>query len=69
MAEKFDEHERLQLAKYCEKNFRQKTNLPKAFLDASYNELIQFLHREGKNVEDIFLEIFLENTPDPLDSK
>jgi len=69
MAEKFEEPDRLQLAQYCEKHFRQKTHLPKAFLDASFDELVKFLHHEGRNVEDIFLEIFLENTPDPLDSE
>lgn len=61
------ENERLQLANYCERNLRQKTNFPSPFLEASYEELISFLKREGHNVETIFLEIFLEETPDPLD--
>ncbi|MHA1131980.1 MAG: hypothetical protein ACTSQI_19780 [Candidatus Helarchaeota archaeon] len=69
MSEKFEEDDRLKLAQYCQNNFRQKSPLPKSFIDASYKDLISFLQREGKNVEDVFLEIFLEETPDPLDSK
>ena len=65
-----EENERILLAKYCEKHFRQKSNLPPSFIEASFGDLEKFLQRQGKNVEDIFLEIFLEETPDPLgDSK
>lgn len=71
MDKKFEEEEidRLQLAQYCQRRFRQKVNLPQSFLDASYEDLVKFLQRQGKNVEDIFLEIFIEETPDPLNSK
>lgn len=64
-----EDSDRLQLARYCQRHFRQKTPLPQTFIDASYDELVKFLQREGRNVEDIFLEIFLEETPDLLDSK
>ena len=66
---KDEETDRLQLAQYCQRRFRQKVNLPQSFIDASFEELVKFLQREGKNVEDIFLEIFLEETPDPLNSE
>jgi len=71
MDKKFEEEEsdRLQLAQYCQRHFRQKANLPQPFIDASYEDLIKFLQREGKNVEDIFLEIFLEETSDVLNSE
>ena len=69
MSEKFEEEDRIKLAQYCENHYRQKSNLPKAFIDASYQDLVKFLKHEGMNVEDIFLEIFLEETPDPFDSK
>ncbi|NVM52405.1 MAG: hypothetical protein HWN66_01795 [Candidatus Helarchaeota archaeon] len=61
------EDDRIELAQYCEKYFRQKTNLPQTFIDASYEDLTKFLKRQGKHVEDVFLEIFLENTPDLTD--
>jgi hypothetical protein len=70
MEKKLDQDsDRLQLARYCQRHFRQKTSLPQTFIDASYDELVKFLQREGRNVEDIFLEIFLEETPNLLDSK
>ncbi len=69
MSEKFEEEDRLKLAQYCQDNFRQKSSLPESFIEASYKDLVSFLKREGKHVEDVFLEIFLEETPDPLDSK
>ncbi|MHA1263626.1 MAG: hypothetical protein ACTSRS_00170 [Candidatus Helarchaeota archaeon] len=61
------EKDRQELANYCQRHFRQKTSFPHTFIQASYDELVSFLQREGKNVEDVFLEIFLEETPDPLD--
>jgi hypothetical protein len=61
------ELDRRKLANYCESNFRQKTNFPASFLEASYQDLEKFLSRQGKEVEDVFLEIFLEETPDPLE--
>ena len=72
MCQRFDEieNDRMKLARYCEKNFRQKSTFPQAFIDASYEDLEKFLQRQGTQVEDVFLEIFLEETPDPLnDSK
>lgn len=69
MAHKFEEEDRIKLAQYCEKYNRQKVILPQSFIEASYEDLVKFLQREGKNVEDVFLEIFLEETPDPLESK
>jgi len=64
-----EDTDRLQLARYCQRHFRQKVPIPQTFIDASYDDLVKFLQREGRNVEDIFLEIFLEETPDLLDSK
>jgi hypothetical protein len=64
-----EDKDRIQLARYCQRHFRQKASLPQTFIDASYNDLVKFLQREGRNVEDIFLEIFLEETPEFLDSK
>ena len=70
MSDKFEkESDRIQLAKYCEKNFRQNSSFPKEFIAASYEDLVYFLQHQGANVEDIFLEIFLEEMPDPLESK
>ena len=70
MEKKLEENkDRLQLVQYCQRHFRQKASLPQTFIEASYEELVKFLQREGRNVEDIFLEIFLEETPDLLDSK
>ncbi|MDD1777354.1 MAG: hypothetical protein LUQ65_04225 [Candidatus Helarchaeota archaeon] len=70
MEKKLEENtDRLQLARYCQRHFRQRVSLPQTFIDASYDDLVKFLKREGRNVEDIFLEIFLEETPDLLDSK
>jgi hypothetical protein len=66
---KVDSEDRLKLARYCNRHFRQKTNLPQPFINASYEELVKFLKREGKNVEEVFLEIFLDETPDPIESK
>ena len=69
MSKRIDEIEadRTKLARYCENNFRQKTNYPQPFLEASYEDLEKFLRRQGKLVEDVFLELFLEEMLDPLD--
>lgn len=61
------EDDRIELARYCQKYFRQKSNLPQTFIDASYEDLVKFLHRQGKQVEEVFLEIFIENTSGLLD--
>ena len=69
MCQRIDEieNDRIKIARYCESKFRQKTSFPQSFIDASYDDLEKFLHRQGAQVEEVFLEIFLEETPDPLD--
>ena len=70
MSEKFavENEDHFKLIKYCKEHFRQNTTFPKSFIDASYDELVKFLEHQGKNIENVFLEIFLEETPDPLRS-
>ena len=56
MSKKFEEDDRVKLAQYCENHYRQKTTLPETFIEASYEDLVKFLQRQGQNVEEIFLE-------------
>ncbi|MFX1293891.1 MAG: hypothetical protein ACFFD2_03380 [Promethearchaeota archaeon] len=69
MCEEIEEVDQKKLAIYCKNHFRQKNLFPKSFIDASYEDLVKFLKSQERTVEDVFLEIFLEETPDPLQSK